>query len=101
MGGLLEREVALRSLHAVLATAGQGRGSVAVVSGEPGIGKSVLLDRFAGLVTNRARVLVGMCDDLTTPRPLGPFLDIAQQVDTTTCARGRSLPGRGRRTGAG
>ena len=83
MGGLLEREVALRSLHAVLATAGQGRGSVAVVSGEPGIGKSVLLDRFAGLVTNRARVLVGMCDDLTTPRPLGPFLDIAQQVGGT------------------
>ena len=83
MGELLEREVPLRLLHDALEAAEQGRGSVAVVSGEPGIGKSVLVDRCAARVADRARVLIGICDDLTTPRPLGPFLDIAQQLGGT------------------
>ncbi|MFU8840992.1 MAG: ATP-binding protein [Nitriliruptoraceae bacterium] len=80
MGELLEREVPLRSLSAALDAAEHGSGTVVVVSGEPGIGKSALVARFASQVRHRARVLVGVCDDLTTPRPLGPFRDIADQL---------------------
>jgi DNA-binding CsgD family transcriptional regulator len=81
VGELLEREVPLRSLSAALDAAEHGSGTVAVVSGEPGIGKSALVGCFATQVRHRARVLVGICDDLHTPRPLGPIRDIAEQLD--------------------
>src|SRR3954469_10550447 len=49
------------------------------VSGEPGIGKTSLVRRFAdGL--DEGRVLLGTCDDLSIPRPLGPFRDLAGSV---------------------
>ena len=80
VGELLEREGALRSLTAVLDDAEHGHGAVVVVSGEPGIGKTALVARFASEVGERARLLLGICDDLTTPRPLGPFRDIADQL---------------------
>ncbi|MFO7777724.1 MAG: LuxR C-terminal-related transcriptional regulator [Nitriliruptoraceae bacterium] len=80
VGELLEREGALRSLTAVLDDAEHGHGAVVVISGEPGIGKTALVTRFASEVDERARLLLGICDDLTTPRPLGPFRDIADQL---------------------
>src|SRR5215210_2540648 len=49
------------------------------VSGEPGIGKTALVRRFAGTLAD-GRVLVGTCDDLSIPRPLGPFRDLAGSV---------------------
>lgn len=86
-GELLERELPLRSLTAALDAAGQGQGAVVVVSGEPGIGKSTLVSGFAAGVADRARVLVGLCDELTTPRPLGAFRDIAAQLPETAAQR--------------
>jgi DNA-binding CsgD family transcriptional regulator/tetratricopeptide (TPR) repeat protein len=44
------------------------------VSGEAGIGKTALLTTFARAVDD-ARVVVGHCDALATPRALGPFVD--------------------------
>ena len=73
---LLERETAV----AVLAEAGEaaagGAGRLVAISGEPGIGKTALVRRFAGELAG-GRVLIGTCDDLSIPRPLGPFRDLA------------------------
>jgi len=75
---LLERDAELRRLQETLRQAGRGRGSVVLVSGEAGIGKTSLVRAFAEHARARARVLVGVCDDLVTPRTLGPFRDMAR-----------------------
>src|SRR5918995_1354245 len=76
--GLLERDAELRRLRETLRGAGQGRGSVVLVSGEAGIGKTSLVRAFAREAAGQARVLAGACDDLVTPRTLGPFRDMAR-----------------------
>ena len=73
---LLEREGPLAALSEARNIAGDGRGSVVMVSGEPGIGKTALVSRFADDLGDGARVLWGICDDLNIPRPLGPFRDL-------------------------
>ena len=80
---LLERAVDLEILDSALAAAGHGSGSVVLVSGEAGIGKTRLVQSFSQSHRDDARILWGACDDLSTPRTLGPFRDIALQVDGT------------------
>ena len=46
--------------------------------GEAGAGKTALVSRFCD--DQAGRVLEGACDPLFTPRPLGPFLDIARSA---------------------
>jgi DNA-binding CsgD family transcriptional regulator len=77
---LLEREAALDELREALAESRAGGGRVVLVAGEAGIGKTALVDCFCRESRGRARVLVGACDPLFTPRPLGPLVDVA---DTT------------------
>lgn len=73
---LLERDQALDALNRLLAEASSGRGRLALVRGEAGIGKTSLLRHFTdGLID--AHVLWGGCDDLLTARPLGPIWDMA------------------------
>ncbi len=55
-------------------------GATVLVSGEAGIGKSSLLQAFADRAGATARVLAGACEDLLTPRPLGPFRDMARDA---------------------
>ena len=76
---LLERQAQLRELQAALERARQGRGTTVLVSGEAGIGKTWLLQAFADRVADTARVLLGTCEDLLTPRTLGPFRDMARE----------------------
>ncbi|HET7691375.1 MAG TPA: AAA family ATPase [Nocardioidaceae bacterium] len=73
---LLERGSQLQTLSLLVDDARAGRGSVALVEGEAGCGKSTLLR--AG--TSAMDSWWGYCDPLSTPRPLGPLLDIASQV---------------------
>ncbi|CCG04186.1 ATP-binding protein [Blastococcus saxobsidens] len=80
MPDLVERTAALDALEAVLQTAADGRGSVVLVTGEAGIGKTALVTHFADRHRTDVRVLMGLCDDLATPRPLGPFRDLADQL---------------------
>ena len=76
--GLLEREVELRVLDAALARAVAGTGSVVLLFGEAGIGKTTVLRAFLRAAAGRVRVLAGGCEDLLTPRTLGPIRDIAR-----------------------
>jgi DNA-binding CsgD family transcriptional regulator/tetratricopeptide (TPR) repeat protein len=76
---LLEREAAAATLEQAFASARRGRGRLVLVSGEAGVGKSALVNAFCSDAAG-ARVLVGSCDGLWTPRPLGPFADIAMAV---------------------
>jgi DNA-binding CsgD family transcriptional regulator len=56
------------------------RGRLLLVGGEAGVGKTALLRRFCDNRPRGARLLWGACDVLLTPRPLGPFLDIAEST---------------------
>ena len=77
---LLERSVHLSTLRDTLATVGdEGRGLLVLLGGEAGAGKTALVQRFCTDVDPPQRILWGACDPLFTPRPLGPFLDIAQR----------------------
>jgi DNA-binding CsgD family transcriptional regulator len=77
---LLERESHLAALRAAHQNAQRGNGTVVLVCGEAGIGKSSLVRQFANHHVRGERVLWGFCDSLFTPRPLGPFHDIARQM---------------------
>lgn len=79
---LLERDSALRDLHGALLDASRGHGSVALVCGEAGIGKTTVVRTFIEQVGEAARTLVGACDDLTVARPLAPWFEIALQAPT-------------------
>ena len=77
---LIERESQLAALHQYASEARQGQGRLVLISGEAGVGKSVLLEEFAQELQD-ARWLWAGCDGLFTPAALGPLLDIANQID--------------------
>ena len=79
--GLLERDEELRVLDSALARSIAGIGSVVLLFGEAGIGKTTVVRAFIRAVSGRARVLAGACDDLLTPRTLGPIRDAARATD--------------------
>jgi DNA-binding CsgD family transcriptional regulator len=77
---LLERDSVLGDLRDALAEAAARRGRFVLVAGEAGVGKSAAVRAFCAEARGSARVLWGGCDALFTPRPLGPFLDIAEEA---------------------
>ena len=79
---LVEREQFLEELASIFTDVVGGHGRFVLVTGEAGIGKSSLIDRFAETHHNQARVLWGACDALFTPRALGPLYDIAPQTQS-------------------
>ena len=77
---LLERDQELRLLGDLVAETDSSGGKVVLLRGEAGIGKSALVREFTRVHADRAHVHLGSCDDLLTPRPLGPFWDIARDL---------------------
>ncbi len=75
---LLERDSELGQLHLLLRQATEGQGSLVLLGGEAGVGKTALIQQFCGDVQKSVRILTGACDPLSTPRPLGPLADIAE-----------------------
>ncbi|MFN8035642.1 MAG: AAA family ATPase [Acidimicrobiia bacterium] len=73
---LVGRRAELELLHDLVAATRHGRGSVLVVAGEPGIGKSALLAACVEEARSQGLfVLDAQCDELGRARPFGPLLD--------------------------
>jgi DNA-binding CsgD family transcriptional regulator/tetratricopeptide (TPR) repeat protein len=83
---LIERELPLATLGDIVRRAGDRSGRVVLVSGEAGIGKTLLLRRFAFEQQRNCSIYWGSCDALFTPRPLGPLHDIAGRLDGVLAA---------------
>jgi DNA-binding CsgD family transcriptional regulator/tetratricopeptide (TPR) repeat protein len=77
---LLEREEALRTLEGCLNEARRGSGRFVLAAGEAGAGKTSLIESVLRAVPTGTEVLLGSCDALFTPRPLGPLEDIAATI---------------------
>lgn len=80
---LVERENELKTLFEMQAATNAGRGQIALVSGEAGIGKSALLAAFRDAVSARSpktNWYAGGCEALFTPRTLGPIHDMAPEL---------------------
>jgi DNA-binding CsgD family transcriptional regulator/tetratricopeptide (TPR) repeat protein len=71
---LLERDEVLDGLRAEQRSAAEGHGRVVLVSGEAGAGKTAVVRAAFG------SSVWGYCEALATPRPLGPFRDIATEL---------------------
>lgn len=83
--GLLEREAATAALRRALDLAAAGRGTVVLVTGEAGAGKTALLHHVEGL--SSLPWSWGWCDPLPTPVPFAPWRDVADDAglpDLTT-----------------
>jgi ATP/maltotriose-dependent transcriptional regulator MalT len=86
VGELFERAADLAALEeAVASVRTSGAGSLALVSGEAGIGKTSLVRALCGRAA--VDVLWGSCEPLFTPRPLGPFVDLAEAAGGSLAAR--------------
>src|SRR5215210_6863488 len=77
---LLERERELEALTEGLRAAEAGHGRLVLLRGEAGVGKTAVVRYFCQERGSANRVLLGVCEPLFTPRPLGPLADVAAQV---------------------
>jgi DNA-binding CsgD family transcriptional regulator/tetratricopeptide (TPR) repeat protein len=78
---LLERDAPLAELRLLLARVPTDGGRLVFVEGEAGVGKTSLVRSFMESLPEEAPGLLGSCDPLATPRPFGPLLDIAEDLD--------------------
>ncbi|MBM4432155.1 MAG: hypothetical protein FJ026_17675, partial [Chloroflexi bacterium] len=84
-----EREWA--TLSSALQQALEGCGQAVFIAGEPGIGKTRLLEELAGLATARgARTLLACCYELESNIAYAPFIDVLHSL--LTPAPGAPLP---------
>ncbi len=80
-GGLLERATHIAALEQRLdGVIADRRGCVVLVAGEAGVGKTALVRRLTSFHRGEVDVLSGACEALFTPRPLGPFHDMAPSI---------------------
>jgi DNA-binding CsgD family transcriptional regulator len=77
---LIGRERELTALSSLLARMLLGRGSVVLVSGEAGIGKTTLMESVCrDAAAHGAVVYGGRCYDLMVTPPYGPWIEIAAE----------------------
>ena len=81
---LIGREGALGDVRAVLARARGGTGSILLVAGEAGIGKSRLLRETAAEARERGFVVLsGSCFEADRAAPFAPLLDLVRAFSAT------------------
>lgn len=81
---LTEREYEFGLLAAQADEVRAGSGGVVMVCGESGAGKTTFVETFLEQWPADERVLSAVCDPLSTPRPLGPIHDLADQFEPAT-----------------
>lgn len=91
---LVGRERELSLLRAQLNAALTGQGSVTLIDGEAGIGKTALAEALLAEATVRGMLaLIGRCYDLSETPPYGPWVEISQRIRTdASFAPAPSLP---------
>jgi DNA-binding CsgD family transcriptional regulator/tetratricopeptide (TPR) repeat protein len=77
---LLERKNDLDKLLLLWANATAGWGKTVLVTGEAGVGRSSFLQQFSREMKSSGTYLMGCCEPLSSPRPLGPLYDIAPRL---------------------
>jgi class 3 adenylate cyclase/tetratricopeptide (TPR) repeat protein len=78
------RDAELRRLAERLAEAGAGRGRLALVAGEPGIGKTRLAEELAEVAHRKGvAVLWGRCIEGEWAPPYAPFVEVLEVLATT------------------
>ena len=78
---LFERERELALLGECLeAVRERGEGCAVLVGGEAGGGKTTLVRAFCRREAPSVRAFVGSCDPLFAPRPLGPLVELADEI---------------------
>jgi len=88
---LVGREREFGILHDHLSAALAGHGSLVLIGGEAGIGKTALAEALCREAAARgALVLIGRCYDLTETPPYGPWLEVFAHYQPTES--GPSLP---------
>jgi DNA-binding CsgD family transcriptional regulator len=75
---VLERDHELGELADAVRDARAGSGSVVLVSGEAGIGKSSLLRELRSRTDEDTTFLIGVCEPLSVPVPLAPLRGLAE-----------------------
>lgn len=76
MARLLERDEELSVLATAVGRAAEGAGSVVLVGGEAGIGKTSLVRALAERVGAEVSFLLGACEPLSVPVPLAPWREV-------------------------
>jgi DNA-binding CsgD family transcriptional regulator len=82
---LLERDDALATLRELAAERSSG-GRLVLIAGEAGVGKTSLIRAFRSGLPPGTRSFAGACDPLSTPSPLGPLVEIADELDPAFAA---------------
>lgn len=78
---LVERDDLLAALTRLAADAGGHRGKLVLLSGEAGVGKTALVEALLDALPTALTRRRGACDNVTTPAPLGPFLEAVPELD--------------------
>jgi DNA-binding CsgD family transcriptional regulator/tetratricopeptide (TPR) repeat protein len=77
---LVERADLLATMTRLAGEVSRGRGHLVLLSGEAGVGKSALVEALVDAVPTTLDVRRGGCDNVTTPAPLGPFLEAVPEL---------------------
>ncbi|MCE7065153.1 helix-turn-helix transcriptional regulator [Dyadobacter sp. CY326] len=77
---LIERAEFLNILRSRFRQTLSGEGHCIFVTGEPGIGKTTLVNAFCKEIRPDYKTYWGTCDALYSPRPLAPLYDIMMQL---------------------
>lgn len=77
---LLERETQLAQLTKGYDHALHGQGRLLLIHGEAGAGKTTLVEQFLAALPARTMRLVAGCESLSTARPFGPLIDLAEAL---------------------
>ncbi len=86
MDPLLERDSELEALVAAVEAARGGKGTFVFVAGEAGIGKTALLRGLRSRLEGQAAFVVGKCEPLSVPVPLGPVRELLSAAPVSAAA---------------
>ena len=77
---VIERDRTVEALRRLAAGVGRGEGRLVLLSGEAGIGKTTVVGELCRGLSRSMTVLRSGCDPLSVPAPLGPLLEVSDEL---------------------